>query len=162
MSVEEIHNRDSELRSEFDDLEPRGDGRGPGIRVLLAEDNSTNRFVAKTFLEKKGYTVHCANNGTEALELFGKREFDIILMDIMMPVMDGMEATRRIRSGHAGRNASIPIIALTACAMKGDRERFLRHGMDEYMSKPVDFRSLFDVIERLAFRCRGNGGDAPH
>jgi CheY-like chemotaxis protein len=155
MSVAEIHSRDSELRSEFD-------GKGPGIRVLLAEDNSTNRFVAKTFLEKKGYTVHCANNGTEALELFGKREFDIILMDIMMPVMDGMEATRRIRSGRAGRNMSIPIIALTACAMKGDRERFLRHGMDEYMSKPVDFRSLFDVIERLAFRCRGNGGEAPH
>jgi CheY-like chemotaxis protein len=119
------------------------------LQVLLAEDNPPNRFVAQTYLEKNGYGVLCAENGEEVLELLQIKDIDIVLMDIQMPVMDGLEATRRIRKGLPGVDQTIPIVALTAYAMKGDRERFLRNGMDEYMSKPVDFLQLFHVIDRL-------------
>jgi CheY-like chemotaxis protein len=125
-----------------------------GIRVLLAEDNAPNRFVARTFLEKNGYTVYCVENGAEVLELLNQQEVDVILMDIQMPVMDGLEATRLIRQGQ-GMDRSIPIIALTAYAMRGDRERFLEHGMNDYLSKPVHFKTLFDRIEQLVKEYRG-------
>jgi CheY-like chemotaxis protein len=118
-------------------------------RVLLAEDNPPNRFVAQTYLEKNGYSVLCAENGDEVLELLEKKDVDIVLMDIQMPIMDGVEATRRIRQGIQGIDQTIPIIALTAYAMRGDRERFLNDGMDEYMSKPVNFSKLFEMIDRL-------------
>jgi CheY-like chemotaxis protein len=125
-----------------------------GIRVLLAEDNAPNRFVARTFLEKNGYTVYCVENGAEVLEFLDQQEVDVILMDIQMPVMDGLEATRLIRQGQ-GMDRSIPIIALTAYAMRGDRERFLAHGMNDYLSKPVHFKTLFDRIEQLVKEHRG-------
>jgi CheY-like chemotaxis protein len=120
------------------------------IRVLVAEDNPPNRFVAKTFLMKHGFHVLCAENGVEALEILQREEVDIILMDIQMPGMDGVEAIRMIRAGRSGADPNIPIIALTAYAMKGDRERFLEIGADEYASKPVDFKSLFRTIEAMA------------
>jgi CheY-like chemotaxis protein len=119
------------------------------IRVLLAEDNPPNRFVAKTFLAKRGFHVLCAEDGAEALDILDTEEVDIVLMDIQMPVMDGVEVIRTIRGGRSGADPSVPIIALTAYAMKGDRERFLKIGADEYASKPVDFKALFMTIEHL-------------
>ncbi|MFW5486978.1 MAG: response regulator [Desulfovibrio sp.] len=99
-------------------------------------------------LEKKGYAVQCAQNGREAVESAADGKFDLILMDIQMPEMDGLEATRRIRN-LKGPISKVPIIALTAHAMKGDRERFMKAGMDEYLTKPVEFPELLGLLTRL-------------
>jgi CheY-like chemotaxis protein len=118
-----------------------------GLRVLLVEDDDVSLFSAKRMLEKGGYAVATAVNGREALEALSRRPFDLILMDVQMPVMDGIEATRRIRASedHAG----VAIIAMTAYAMAGDRETFLAAGMDDYVSKPVDMRVLDATIKRV-------------
>ncbi|MFW6357472.1 MAG: response regulator [bacterium] len=124
-------------------------------RILLAEDNDSNCFVATTFLTKFGYTVKCASNGQDVLELLPRENFDIILMDVQMPVLDGLETTKRIRTSRSRQwDPDIPIIALTAYAMKGDRERFLAAGMDEYVAKPVKFRDLFGTMDRVVLRKR--------
>jgi len=101
-------------------------------------------------LEKRGHVVVLAENGARALEVLEQQSFDIILMDVQMPVMDGMQATAAIREKERTRGAAhIPIIAMTAHAMEGDRERFLGSGMDGYVSKPVHSGELFQVIESL-------------
>ncbi len=120
------------------------------LKVLLAEDNVINRRLALAILEKWGHQVTVAPNGLEALEALTRWSFDLILMDIQMPLMDGLEATRCIRESErtdGGRH--IPIIAMTAHAMKGDRERCITAGMDEYLAKPVKADELFLLIERL-------------
>jgi signal transduction histidine kinase/CheY-like chemotaxis protein len=118
-------------------------------RVLLAEDEEINRRSCQKLLEKRGYTVTVAINGQEALDLLSKDDFDVILMDIQMPVMDGVEATKAIRSSSVlGAKTKIPIIAMTAYAMSGDREKFLAAGMDDYVNKPVDIEALTGVIAR--------------
>jgi len=124
------------------------------LRLLFAEDDKENLHAGKCMLEKFGYSVTTATNGQEALTLFAAQDFDLILLDIQMPVMDGVEATKLIRAGSTAK-ASIPIIAMTAFAMVGDKEKFLSAGMDDYISKPVDMSELKEVIERtLATRKR--------
>ncbi len=127
-----------------------------GLRVLLAEDNQVNRLFLRHFLLEAGCEVQCAGSGGEVLDLLVGATFDLVLMDIQMPEMDGMEATRRIREGAAGEAVrSLPVVALTAYSMKGDRERFLSAGLDDYVSKPVDVGELFMVMRRVLERPGG-------
>ncbi|MBG0774202.1 response regulator [Oleidesulfovibrio alaskensis] len=121
------------------------------LRILLAEDDIINRKLAVFFFEKMGHAVRAVGTGIEVLQALAQEPFDLILMDIQMPDMDGVEATRAIRSAQGGRiRSDIPIIAMTAHAMKGDKERFLTAGMDGYVSKPVDFPALMQRIEALS------------
>jgi CheY-like chemotaxis protein len=113
----------------------------PELNILLAEDNAVNRLLAQKLLQKQGHVVTSVNNGREALEhweLNQFHQFDIILMDVQMPEMDGLQATAGIRAKELVTGAHIPIIAVTAHAMKGDRERCLAAGMDAYISKPIN------------------------
>ena len=119
---------------------PAGAGAEKALRplhVLLAEDNVVNQALAKRLLEKRGHTVIVVSDGSEALDALERESVDLVLMDVQMPVLDGFGATAAIRAREAGTGARIPIIALTAHAMKGDRERCLAAGMDEYASKPL-------------------------
>jgi len=120
----------------------------PHIRILLAEDNTINQKIALRILEKKlGYHADVVTNGREAVESLEKFDYDLVLMDCQMPEMDGYDATRRIRDKNSSvRNHRIPVIAMTANAMKGDREKCLEAGMDDYVTKPVDFKKLSDAI----------------
>jgi CheY-like chemotaxis protein len=118
-------------------------------RILLAEDGVVNQKVASELLTKRGHHVTLANNGEEALKKFREREFDLILMDIQMPVMDGFAATAAIRESEAGSQRHIPIVAMTAHAMTGDRERCLSRGMDTYVAKPFRPAELFRVVEQI-------------
>ncbi len=120
----------------------------PGLRILLAEDNEINRLVAVDLLQAKGHQVKAVENGEQALAALRRETFDLVLMDVRMPVMDGEEATRAIREGQAG-DPEIPIVALTAHALTGDRERFLAAGMDDYISKPFDPDELERTIARV-------------
>ena len=121
------------------------------LRVLVAEDNSVNRTLARRLLEKRGHTVVIAENGRAALDALERDAFDLILMDVQMPVLGGLEAAASIREREriAGCGARIPIIALTANAMAGDRERCIESGMDEYLTKPIQAKELFAVMERV-------------
>jgi CheY-like chemotaxis protein len=118
-------------------------------RVLLVEDNPVNRMVAETMLAQFGIEVHAAENGLEALELYDQWPYDMILMDLQMPVMDGLEATQLIRKQEQRSGKHTPIIALTANAMEGDRERCLHSGMDGYLSKPVTLERLGQEMTRV-------------
>ncbi len=119
----------------------------PALPVLLVEDNPTNQFVARRMLEKAGCHVEVVANGAEALERLKNRTFAIVFMDCQMPVMDGYEATRRIRQ-MSGPVAAVPIIAMTANAMAGDRERCLEAGMSDYVSKPLKPALLHEALHR--------------
>jgi PAS domain S-box-containing protein len=120
------------------------------IRILIAEDNATNQVLALKTLERYGFRADTVASGEEALEVLGTVPYDLVLMDVEMPGMDGFEATRRIRDpGSSILNHSVPIIALTAHAMKGDREKCLAAGMDDYVSKPIDPQELVAAIEQL-------------
>ena len=115
---------------------------GRSLRVLLVEDNAVNQIVGLRTLEKLGHTAVLANNGSEALSLLSKQEFDLVLMDVQMPVMDGLTATRHIRATEKITGRHIPIIAMTARAMRGDREICIAAGMDGYISKPINREEL--------------------
>ena len=117
-----------------------------GLNILLAEDNRINQTVAKRMLERMGHSLAVAENGNEALLLLKTGSFDLVLMDIQMPEMDGLTATARIREGETMTHTHIPIIAMTAHAMKGDRERCLAAGMDGYISKPISALELETAI----------------
>src|SRR5271157_713 len=119
------------------------------LRILLAEDNAINQRVARALLERRGYTVSVAANGREAVRLAGEQDFDLVLMDVQMPEMDGLEATMVLRAREAGAGRRLPIVAMTAHAMKGDAERCLEAGMDAYVSKPIKPEHLFAAIERV-------------
>ena len=119
------------------------------LAFLVAEDNAVNQKLIARLLEKRGHTVVSAQNGREALEMLEKQNFDIVLMDIQMPGMDGFEATKRIREKETVGDAHQPIIALTAHAMQGDEERCLVGGMDGYVAKPIKLEELFSVIEKV-------------
>jgi len=118
-------------------------------RVLLAEDNAVNRTLAVRLLEKRGYSVIVAGNGREAVEAFENNQFDVVLMDIQMPEMDGFEATATIRAKEKLTGGHVPIIAMTAHALKSDQERCISAGMDGYVSKPIRTSELFSTIERM-------------
>src|SRR5271157_1369508 len=122
---------------------------GQPLRILLAEDNAINQRVARVLLERRGHTVTVAANGREAVQLAGEREFDLILMDVQMPEMDGLEATMALRAREAGAGRRLPIVAMTAHAMKGDAERCLEAGMDAYISKPIKPELLFAAIGKV-------------
>ncbi|MBN1824823.1 MAG: response regulator [Candidatus Eisenbacteria bacterium] len=130
-------------------LEPPPDPEGEPVepaRVLLAEDHEINQTLARTLIERAGHTVRVASNGREALEFLERETFDLVLMDVQMPEMDGLAATAAIRADR--RFASLPVIAMTAHALPGDRERFLAAGMDDYLSKPIRPEDLRRVIAR--------------
>lgn len=119
----------------------------PSMSILVAEDNKTNQLVLKTMLKKENYEISIGNNGREACELFAKTQPDLVLMDISMPEMDGLQATQRIREFEISNNwPRCPIIALTANAMVGDRQRCIDAGMDDYLSKPINKTALLEMI----------------
>ena len=119
------------------------------LRILVAEDNAVNRRLVEALLGKRGHTIVTATNGREAVAAATRETFDIVLMDVQMPEMDGYEAVAAIRKLEAVAGTHVPIIALTAHAMKGDREACLAAGMDEYLSKPINADALFALIESL-------------
>ncbi|MEA4907910.1 MAG: response regulator, partial [Anaerolineaceae bacterium] len=116
--------------------------------ILLAEDNPINQKLAVTILQRAGFVVDVVGNGREAIEAIQRHPYNLILMDVQMPEMDGLEATRSIRKSEK-KGQHLPIVALTAHAMKGDREMCLAAGMDDYLSKPLDPREVVDCIDRL-------------
>ena len=121
----------------------------PPLNVLLAEDGLANQKLAIGLLKRWGHSVTVAENGCDAVKAWANMPFDVILMDVQMPVMDGLEATQAIRSKEAGTNRHIPIIAVTAHAMTGDREKCLKAGMDGYVTKPFKKQALYDALRPL-------------
>jgi two-component system, sensor histidine kinase and response regulator len=119
------------------------------LRILLAEDNAVNQQLAVRLLERAGHSVCVAANGRKALEIYAKKRFDLVIMDVQMPEMGGFEATAAIRDEQKASGKRIPIIAMTAHAIKGDRERCLAAGMDHYVAKPIDPPLLFAAIEEV-------------
>jgi two-component system, sensor histidine kinase and response regulator len=124
------------------------EGRAP-LRIPLTEDNAVNQRLASRLLDKQGHVVMMADDGVKALKACNENTFDLILMDVQMPVMDGMEATAAIRQTEQNTKHHIPIIAMTAHAMAGDRKRFLNAGMDGYVSKPIHARELLEAIDSV-------------
>src|SRR5439155_25785749 len=120
------------------------------LHVLLAEDNAVNQRLATSLLQRRGHRVTIARNGKEALAAIERHRFDAVLMDVQMPEMGGFEATAEIRARERDSGRHLPIVAMTAHAMKGDRERCLECGMDEYLSKPLDSRRLCAMVESVA------------
>ena len=127
------------------------------MTILLAEDNAVNQRVATAMLTKRGHEVDVVGNGVDAVKAVKSRAYDLVLMDIQMPELDGLEATRQIRAWERRHGGHVPIVAMTAHAMKGDREKCLRAGMDEYLSKPVRGPQLFEMIQRVVTH-RGRPG----
>ena len=117
-----------------------------GAKILLAEDNEVNQLVARKIMEKAGLVVKIANNGLEALDMIAAEDFDLVLMDIQMPEMDGLEATRRLREDP--RFTSLPVVAMTAHAMSGDREMSLEAGMNDHITKPINLPELFSTLAK--------------
>lgn len=125
------------------------------LKILFAEDEAINMLAAKKMLEKQGHDVVTVSNGREVMLLLEEQDFDLVLMDIQMPVMNGLEATKAIRESTVlGSKSDIPIIAMTAYAMTGDREKFLAAGMDDYISKPVENSDMNKAIKRVACKNR--------
>jgi CheY-like chemotaxis protein len=124
---------------------------GERLMILLVEDNLLNQRIVTFSLKKFNHEVVIANNGVEAVELFREKKFDVILMDIMMPVMDGLEATVKIREFEVNNKIEkrTPIIALTANTMDNDRDKCISYGMDEFMAKPFDIEKLNSIFNEL-------------
>ncbi len=124
---------------------------GEDLSILLVEDNILNQRIVALSLKKFNYNVTIANNGLEAFEFFKKQKFDVILMDIMMPVMDGIEATVKIRDYEKENSITpeTPIIAITANTMDNDREKCISYGMNEFMAKPFDMNKLKTIFKEL-------------
>ena len=142
----------NDVRPHEDEAAPESRTAPPmSLRILLAEDDETTGFSISRLLEKSGHSVTVARNGQEALEMHAANDFDLILMDVSMPVMDGIKACQRIRGSENPHKRDIPIIALTAYAMAGDKEKFLAAGMNGYVAKPVKMESLMQMMsETLA------------
>jgi CheY-like chemotaxis protein len=124
------------------------------LKILLAEDNAFNQKLATHLLEQMGYQADLAANGLEAIQSLERQHYDVILMDVQMPEMDGLEATRRI-CARWPRDTRPQIIAMTANAMQGDREMCLQVGMDDYISKPIRVTELAAALERAASKDKG-------
>jgi len=119
------------------------------LNILLVEDNPINQLLTQRLIEKRGDTLVVAKSGREALAILENRQFDLILMDIQMPEMSGIEVTAAIREKEEGTGRHIPIIATTASAIKGDKDRWLEAGMDAYLAKPIDKDTLFETMDML-------------
>jgi two-component system, sensor histidine kinase and response regulator len=119
------------------------------LQILLVEDGLANRKLAQGLLERRGHAVTVAEDGQQALDCLEHRSFDLILMDVQMPVMDGLAATRAIRARERLSGGHVPIIALTAHALKDDRQRCLDAGMDGYLTKPIRAQTLYETIESV-------------
>jgi CheY-like chemotaxis protein len=126
------------------------------LSVLLVEDTPANQKVVTSVLSKRGHAVTIAHNGREAVELFRKHTFDVVLMDIQMPIMDGFQATAAIREQVANRDEMTPIVAMTAHAMRGDREKCLEAGMNAYIAKPIDVHQLIELVESFTVEAHNN------
>ena len=148
MALEAVLRQDADGggRAKSEDPSPE---RQNALSILLVEDNAVNQQVTLRLLQRRGHSVRVANDGLEAVKLYSGGPFDVVLMDIQMPGMNGFEAAARIRELEAQTGRHVPIVAMTAHAIKGDREKCLGAGMDGYISKPVRSRDLFEVIERL-------------
>jgi len=120
------------------------------MRILLVEDKPMNQKLVEVYLKRKGHNIYTASNGKEALDAHASMQFDLILMDISMPVMDGVEATRLIRSAESKKGRHTPIVAMTGYAMGKDQEKYLQAGMDYYISKPIDPGELYKLLEQIA------------
>lgn len=125
------------------------------LRILLAEDDRSNQKVATHFLSKRGHSIAIAQDGCQAVEMVQGQDFDLVLMDVQMPEMDGFDATAAIRALSDPRKAELPIIAMTAYALRGDNERCLSAGMDAYLSKPINSRELIALVEKMAGQGEG-------
>lgn len=125
---------------------------GKKLRILLAEDNTVNQTIAVKMLQRCGYYVDVVANGSEAIAALRSAPYDLVLMDCQMPEMDGYEATRRIRASTPLPWSSIPVVAMTASAMTGDREKCIAAGMNDYVSKPIRVKDLQDMIETVTHR----------
>jgi CheY-like chemotaxis protein len=140
---------------------PAAEGDGPAGRVLLVEDAPINRLIARVMLERLGYEVDTCDNGAQAVDAVRSTRYHAVLMDCLMPVMDGYEATARIRLLE-GPSRQTPIVAATALAMSGDREKCLLAGMDDYVTKPLEPAALSEVLARYvgapASRCPADEG----
>ncbi|MBT3292330.1 MAG: response regulator, partial [Victivallales bacterium] len=151
----------SELLGAGGDVLIAGKGTEPPVaevtprHVLLAEDGLINQKVAVNLLERRGHVVEVAENGRAALAALERETFDLVLMDVQMPEMDGFEATAAIRELERETGEHLPIIAMTAHVMKGDRERCLEAGMDEYLAKPIDPEGLYAAVEAVPARVGG-------
>jgi CheY-like chemotaxis protein len=126
-----------------------GSDRAHTLRILVAEDNPVNQVLARRILERRGHEVKLAGTGREALDLATREPFDVVLMDVQMPEMDGFEAARAIRAAEASSVQHLPIVAMTAHAMKGDRERCIEAGMDNYIAKPIQASALLQAIAEV-------------
>ncbi|HJQ27057.1 MAG TPA: response regulator [Blastocatellia bacterium] len=142
-------------------IEPDAGLARRALRVLLAEDSAVNQKLMTRLLEKRGHTVRLAANGRQAIGALADGGFDVVLMDVQMPEMNGFEATALIRERERAAGGHTPIIALTASALKGDRERCLEAGMDDYLSKPIRKEELFQVIERFTPDSATTGAGLP-
>ena len=120
------------------------------LRILLAEDNAVNQKIACRVLEKQGYEITVAADGHQALAALDRAEFDVVLMDVQMPEMDGFETTAAIRALERETGRHLPIIAMTAHAMEGDRERCISAGMDDYVSKPLKIQELIELLQKIS------------
>jgi CheY-like chemotaxis protein len=132
-------------------MQPADDAWQPGnhrARILLAEDNGVNQLLARRILEKHGFHVTVVANGKQAVASLEQTDFDLVLMDVQMPTMGGFEAAGLIRANEARRRRRVPIVAMTAHALKGDRERCIDAGMDDYVSKPIDAAVLIATVNR--------------
>jgi CheY-like chemotaxis protein len=130
------------------------------LRILLAEDNPVNQTLAMRLLEKHGHHVVLARHGREAIERIERERFDLVLMDVQMPELDGLEATVAIRDKEKTTGGHLPIVAMTAHAMQGDKERCLAAGMDGYIAKPINVKELFRVVHALLEPSRAASGNS--
>src|SRR5205807_6172015 len=122
----------------------------PGrLRILVAEDNAVNQLLAVRLLEKRGHAVMVAETGTAALEILSRQSFDLVLLDVQMPEINGLEVTREVSRLDQMTGQHVPIVAMTAHAMVGDKESCLEAGMDDYVAKPLQAKELFAVMENL-------------
>jgi len=118
------------------------------MRILIAEDDEVSGLLLKKLASNKGWNVKICKNGIEAIKLYSASNFDMVIMDVQMPELDGYEATEQIRKLEITRKTRTPIIAMTANALSGDRDKCLAKGMDDYISKPIDFNEFYEMTEK--------------
>ncbi|MDQ7094325.1 response regulator [Desulfosporosinus sp. PR] len=128
------------------------------LKLLIVEDDEINRMVMEKIAIKKGWEVLLAENGKVAIDIYQKREIEVIIMDCQMPILDGFKATGTIRQLESNSSTRIPIIALTANTLEGDREKCLNAGMDDYLTKPIETKEFYAIVEKWAEgnTCRGS------